>query len=303
MTLYGKIGRVLGLLMVLGVLTPPFAGGKETDNIAVLVSGKQKPFVEALEGLNQGLTESGPKDVEFGVFFLDKYSHTAWGALQDEIAENEYRLLIAIGPRAARFVDTHLKRYPASGIFTVVLNPEAVIDLSGWSCGVPLNLPVRVQVGEIAHAFEKKKRLGLLFDPRYNSRFFERATGFAKKMYDMNIVPLKVTSKGEIPDVLRENYKNIDALWLIPDRTVISETLVQYIIRESLTYRIPVIGYNRFFYESGAAFTFIFEYEELGRQTAYAAIDFLSEKKCATFAPVHHIWINEKILEKLSVPE
>lgn len=39
----------------------------------------------------------------------------------------------------------------------------------------------------------------------------------------------------------------MDALWLIPDRTVISESIVKYVIKEAFLRKVPVIGYNRFF--------------------------------------------------------
>jgi putative ABC transport system substrate-binding protein len=63
--------------------------------------------------------------------------------------------------------------------------------------------------------------------------FFMKAAAEASSL-DLKIVPLKVSSKKDIPVVLKQNWENIDALWLIPDQTVISESIVQYMIKDAL---------------------------------------------------------------------
>jgi putative ABC transport system substrate-binding protein len=121
----------------------------------------------------------------------------------------------------------------------------------------------------------------------------------------LKIVPLKVLSKKDIPDILKQHWEDIDALWLIPDQTVISESIVQYIIREALSENVPVIGYNRFFYESGAAMAFVFDYEEVGRQTGRLAVSMLSGRACEKETPVFRVWLNLRVIDKLgiNVPE
>ena len=39
---------------------------------------------------------------------------------------------------------------------------------------------------------------------------------------------------------------------MIPDQTVISEKIVQYVIKQALYHKKGVIGYNSFFIRSGA---------------------------------------------------
>jgi putative ABC transport system substrate-binding protein len=156
----------------------------------------------------------------------------------------------------------------------------------------------------IIRGLKSVKRLGLLYDPRYNSEFFTKVVAEAPSL-EVKIVPLKVSSKKDIPGVLKQQWDNIDALWLIPDQTVISESIVQYIIKEALFKKTPVIGYNRFFYESGAAFAFVFDYEELGKQTGRLAAGILTGKACEKEPPVFHGWLNLRVIDKLgiSIPE
>ncbi|MCX5839680.1 MAG: hypothetical protein NTW71_14390 [Deltaproteobacteria bacterium] len=186
----------------------------------------------------------------------------------------------------------------------MVLNPPPISGKTETACGVPLDVPAKRQLEMIDQGFRTVKRLGLLYDPRYNSEFFMKAAAEAA-YFDLKIVPLKVSSKKDIPAVLKQNWENIDALWLIPDQTVISESIVQYIIKDALFKKIPVIGYNRFFYESGAALAFVFDYEELGRQTGRLAANMLMGKACEKENPVFRVWLNLRVIDKLgmTVPE
>jgi putative ABC transport system substrate-binding protein len=171
-------------------------------------------------------------------------------------------------------------------------------------CGVPLDIPAQKQLEMIVRGLPSAKRIGLLYDPRYNADFFGKALAEAAAL-NLKVVPLKVSSKKEIPAVLNQNWGNIDALWFIPDQTVISESIVQYIIKEALFKRTPVIGYNRFFYESGAALAFVFDYAEIGRQTGHLAASVLAGKACEQEIPLFHVWQNLRVINKLgmSVPE
>ena len=186
----------------------------------------------------------------------------------------------------------------------MVLNPPKISGQTETACGVPLDVPAKRQLEMIDQGLRAVKRLGLLYDPRYNSEFFMKAAAEAPSL-DLKIVPLKVSSKKDIPVVLKQNWENIDALWLIPDQTVISESVVQYIIKDALFKKIPVIGYNRFFYESGATLAFVFDYEELGRQTGRLAANMLMGKACEKENPVFHVWLNLRVIDKLgmTVPE
>jgi putative ABC transport system substrate-binding protein len=83
----------------------------------------------------------------------------------------------------------------------------------------------------------------------------------------VSLIPVAVSSRKDIPAVLKGNFGEVDALWLVPDRTITTESLIRYIIREAIYNKVPVIGYNRFFYESGAVLSFIFDYREIGSQS------------------------------------
>jgi putative ABC transport system substrate-binding protein len=265
--------------------------------VAVVVSQDIRPYIEAVEGMSAVLAERANAKIE--VFSLEKIKGKSRDLLMESLTPEKFALTIAIGPEAVKSVSEAVPP-GADWLYSMILNPPGVSEKTETACGVPLDLPAGRQLEMIARGLPAVRCLGLLYDPRYNAGFFgEAAAGDFSP--GSNIVPLTVSSKTEIPAVLKQHWENIDALWLIPDQTVISESIVHYIIKEALFRGVPVIGYNRFFYESGAALAFVFDYEEIGRQTGRMAAAVLAGTACEKEFPVFRVWQNLRVINKLGL--
>jgi putative ABC transport system substrate-binding protein len=301
---YTFLGRLLFVVLCSVFLGAATLQGEEirASKVAILVSRDIRPYIEAVEGMSVVL--SGTASAKVQVFSLEKFDGKSQDVLMQSLTGEKFDLLVAVGPEAVRFARGKPLLEKTTYLYSMILNPSTVFGQAETACGVPLDIPVKRQLEMIAQGLTVVKRLGLLYDPRYNSEFFMKADTAAPSL-NLKIVPLKVASKKDIPVVLKQNWENIDALWLIPDQTVISESIVQYIVKDALFKKIPVIGYNHFFYESGAALAFVFDYEELGRQTGRLATNILMGKACEKETPVFHVWLNHRVIDKLGmrVPE
>lgn len=271
--------------------------------VAIVVSRDIRPYIEAVEGMNAVLAESAA-GAKVQVFSLEKFRGKGLEALAQSLAGEKFDLFVAVGPEAVKFAREKPGLEKAAWLYSMILNPPAPSGQAGTVCGVPLDIPVQRQLEMIGQGLGSVERLGLLYDPRYNAEVFRRAAAEASP-FGLKVVPLRVSSKRDIPAVLKQGWENIDALWLVPDQTVISESIVQYIIKEALFKKIPVIGYNRFFYESGAALAFVLDYEELGRQAGRLAAGMVKGRSCEREAPLFHTWLNLRVIDKLeiAVPE
>ncbi|MHB8910678.1 MAG: ABC transporter substrate-binding protein [Syntrophales bacterium] len=297
-------GRLLSAVFCLVFLEATALHGAEmrAPKVAILVSQNIRPYIEAVEGMSAILSEGTSAKLQ--VFSFDKFKGKSRDVLIQSLTGERFDLVIAVGPEAVRFASEEPALEKTPWLYSMVLNPPRVTGRTDTACGIPLDIPAQRQLEVITQGITAVKRIGLLYDPRYNSDFFSKAAAEAS-LHDMKIVPLKVSSKKDIPLVLKQYWDDIDALWLIPDQTVISESIVQYIIKEAVFKKIPVIGYNRFFYESGATLAFVFDYEELGRQTGRLAANVLKGRACEKETPVFHGWLNRRVIEKLgmTVPE
>jgi putative ABC transport system substrate-binding protein len=183
----------------------------------------------------------------------------------------------------------------------MVLSPEQVLERPLTAgAGVSLTIPIDIQIGSIRESIPSLDSLGLLFNPQINQDFFQRARA-ASQGVGIEIVPLQITSQKDVPEVLESSWGSIDGVWLIPDRTVISKSLVEFIIKEALYHRVPVIGYNRFFYQAGAALAFVFDYGDIGRQTGNIVISKLQGQDVRVQTAVFEVWKKEAVLERIGL--
>lgn len=292
----GLLRWILAFLLVLSVAGPVL--GRQPDearSVAVVVSLRIRPYVESVDGLARELKREG---VSFRTFYLDESGEAG---LRKRLAANDFSAFVAVGPEAGRFLGEFPSR-PGPVFFMMILNPAEVIGAAVDRCGVSLRIPVAAQIREIGRCLPEVKTVGVLFSSAHNASFVTEAIQSAGDTA-VTIAPLSVPTPRQIPSVLKAAWNTLDALWLIPDRTVISESLVHFILKEALLQGVPVIGYNRFFYESGALISFVIDYEAVGRKTAQLLLsgeDVLAS--CSAEPPPYHIWLNLRVRGRLRVP-
>ncbi|MDA8404592.1 MAG: ABC transporter substrate binding protein [Desulfobacteraceae bacterium] len=267
--------------------------------VVLVVSASIRPYIEALDGIRGELDRAIQANVE--VVMLDRYDEKSGLDMADRlIREKPTDLVAAIGPEAAALVWRSFPGDSPPRIYSLILNPEKVIGVRDRDAGISLNIPPKVQLQMIHQGLPSLRRIGIFYDPANNRDFYDKAAAAALEMA-VELVPMVVAERKDIPFLLQECVDSLDGVWLIPDRTVISESIAQYIIKQSVLRKMPVIGYNQFFYDSGAALAFVFDYAELGRQTAGLIIDALNKKKFGARTPVFKVWLNEAVLKKLEI--
>jgi putative tryptophan/tyrosine transport system substrate-binding protein len=289
---------------VTGHLLPPLpahaASLAPSSGVVIFVSKNIRPYVAAADGMHEFFADRHEALVR--KVFLDRLTEKAAADQAARIAEDErVHLVAAIGPEAAAFMwNAFSGDFPAR-IYAIILNPETVIGNAGAAHGISLNIPPAVQLEMIQAGLPSVRRLGIIYDPAINQEFFDPAAEAARRK-GIDLIPITVSSPAEIPDILGRTWEQIDGIWLIPDRTVISESIAQYIIKQAVLNKTPVIGYNQFFYDSGAALAFVFDYRDLGRQAAELAAGLVSgEMPDNRRVPVFQVWLNSGVLKTLGI--
>ncbi len=281
-----RVSSITGILCLVWIFLAGDCAAQAGKRVAVVVSQRILPYMLVLEGINKGLAG---KDLGLTPYYLgdtDSEENT-----RKNLHRGEYDLLVAIGPEAVALIQPLNMPW----MYSAVLTPP-----SDSFCGVSLQIPVHRQASEIGEHFISVKRVGLLFDPGHNEWFYDLASK-SSAMLGIKIIPLRVPTTDLLSSVLRKNWDRVDCLWMIPDPTIISESLVQYIIKQALFQKKGVFGYNPFFIQSGALFAFEFDYEKLGEQTAAQALQFLFQGTCSRQSPVFRSRVNKKIARKLEI--
>ncbi len=289
-------GLALALVLIVNPLSLP-AEKHESRQVTVLVSKHIKPYMDALQGLRDALAqmEISLEDI----YMLDQEDLKRLSA-QEFPAQNT-DLFVAIGPEALNYLDQMAQEFDLDSVYCMVLDPEQLTSAQDLlACGISLSLPAKRHLQDIKQALPQAEQVGLLFNPEENHSFYQQVKAM-DNFLGLQIVPLQVSSSQEIPEVLQANWESIDALWMIPDSTVISRSLVQYIIKEAVYAQKPVVGYNRFFYDSGAAVAYAFDYQQIGYQTGKLVDDKLRGLPCSSNAPAYELLINKKVMRSLGL--
>ena len=263
------------LLLLLWGLAGP-AAAAQTGRVAVYLGREIAPYVAMVEGFEAALS---PQPVER--VFLDPQGRPYSLTGSPNPVPQGYQAVVAVGPRALDYLQPRAGDIPV--LFGMVLNPEADAESSGKPlCGVSLNLPIAAQLQALAEHLPQVRRLGILYDPANNQDWFDHAQALAPA--DLSLVPLRVSSAAGRRQIV-STFAGLDAVMFIPDRTIISQAFIRYVIEQAFVRRLPVIGYNQYFVESGATLGFVIDYQQLGRQVAELVQTVLNGDSCPGVEP------------------
>lgn len=282
------------LVFVLLLLLPTVCIAAD-KSVAVLLSREIAPYVSMVKGLEAGL---GRKPVQR--FFLDKQGQPfTLGGPELSLKPELFSALVAVGPEALAHLLLNNNSVPL--FYGMVLNPQNLLTKSPTEpCGVALNIPITVQFSELRKQLPGIRRLGILFDPANNQLWFEEAATIAASMA-LELVPLQVLgNRGGLE--LVGDFNRPEALMFIPDKSIISRAVIQYVIKQAVRQRVPVVGYNQFFLDSGAALAFVIDYEQVGAQVAALVENALVDQGCLHIdAPAFELRRNPEVWQALGM--
>jgi putative tryptophan/tyrosine transport system substrate-binding protein len=89
-----------------------------------------------------------------------------------------------------------------------------------------------------------------------------------------------------VPRHLRMLLSNVEALWLIPDTTVLTNESVRFILESALAREVPVIGFSPEFTRLGALLSISVNFGDVGRETGLFAKRILDKERLMPLNPV-----------------
>ena len=188
-------------------------------------------------------------------------------------------VVVAVGLKAALVVRRGLPQVPS--IYCMVLNPEKYNLTKSNMAGIALEIPFKNQIQSLQRVLPKIKRIGVIYNPQKTKRIVKNAIRQANSL-GVELVPRSVSSEREVPATLRAIVPHIDALWLLPDSTVLTSESFNFLLKTTLEANVPVVGFSPELVSKGALLSVHFSYEDVGKQAARLTKNFLHGKK---FAP------------------
>lgn len=248
---------IVGLLWLLP-LRPARAEG-----IMVLKSHDLEPFNQALAGF----VAACPRRVtEYDLHGSKKEER---GFIQ-RVATASPRLIVAIGPLAAQVARERFRDIPS--IFIMVSNPPRHGLQGTHLAGVSLDIPIRTQLAMYKALVPTLRTLGVIYDPEKTGTMIVEARSIADAL-GFQLLAARVSSHKEVPAALRGLLGKIDALWMVPDDTVVTPESFRFLLLTAFENNLPFITVSDIFVEAGALASLSPDYTDVGRQGCQLATD------------------------------
>ena len=150
--------------------------------------------------------------------------------------------------------------------------------------------------------FTKAKRIGIIYDPRNTAEFVGNASKAASATR-LELVTKQVDDPSQIPAVVQEMQQKIDILWLIPDPTVVTNEIIDYLFRFSFQNNIPIFTFSKKYVEMGAVASLDIDPYDMGEQVASIVNKVLAGRPAGStvYARKSHLTINKKMATKLGI--
>jgi putative ABC transport system substrate-binding protein len=255
---------IVSLILLLTIISEALAA-----EVLVVQSYKVKPYENALRGF---------KSVARDITFSEQEPST-------DVVRNIRRirpdLILAIGTEALQKVK-RIRNIPI--LYMMVLSSDVPSSLGTNITGVSMKISPEKQLAALRSALPGASRVGVLYDPEKNGHFVRRAVAAAKG-YGLEITAKEIRSTREVPKALLTMRGNVDALWILPDITVVTPETTSFMLLFSIQNRIPILAFSSRFLEMGALLSVEIDPFDTGRQTGEMAVKILSGTDIAKIPP------------------
>lgn len=174
-------------------------------------------------------------------------------------------IILAIGVLATTVVKENIEDVPI--VFCMVINHERFQLSEPNITGISTEIAIEDQLKGFQSILEQFKNLGVIYDPSKTGNIIAAAENKIENA-DINLVKYEVSSSKEVSDAMENLIGKIDALWLLPDSTVVTKKSFDFIKSTALKNRIPLLCTSDVFVKAGALAAVSSDHKDVGRQAA-----------------------------------
>jgi putative ABC transport system substrate-binding protein len=262
--------------------------------VAVFLSGDMEAYQTALAGVRKSVP-----GVELTEFNMKDNLETGKNLIIT-IRDKRPKAILAMGARAAKLAREEIYDLPV--IYCMVFNPfELGLEVGNVS-GVAMIASPDSQFESFKAVLPSLKRLGVLYDPGKSSRWVEGAKRAAPR-YGIELVERRITSAEEVSRALKEIISTIDALWLLPDTTVVSKEVFSYLLNVTLDKQKPIFAFSEGLVKSGALLALSPDYRETGAKAGELINSILNgdSDHSSLVYPAGKLYVNSKTAEAVGI--
>ncbi|MFC1617144.1 ABC transporter substrate-binding protein [Candidatus Margulisiibacteriota bacterium] len=196
--------------------------------------------------------------------------------INEEINTEKPALIFCIGTKALLQV---LDKKDCPVVFASVLNWER-FKISNNVYGVANELLAAMQLFNFRLLFPNIKKIGIVYTKEINNEWVKKARTAAADM-QVKIIARALKNDDKLEDIIDELLNKTDALWLIPDPTVVNKKSINLYIGKANEKRKPIFAYSDLFVKLGAVLAITPDVPTIANQAASLTIGILNNEEFA----------------------
>jgi len=249
---------MISLIVILVFYSPVKAS---SNPIVILKSADSKPYDEAVNSIRNSLSD------ERVIVFTLNYSAKNIVETMDKVSLISPKTIIGVGNSAI----LALKSAPditVPAVFCLVTNLDGALSRpNSWV--VPLQTHPE-KFFEYLNPYFSGRRIGIPFNPNRSQVIINDLVAFYKDK-QIDLYPFPVKSPEEMSPMLKLAKVNYDALWIIPDNSIIDSLTLHYIYEYSQKENLPLLGFSGEMTQKGAMISLSGNYNDMGNLAALTA--------------------------------
>jgi putative ABC transport system substrate-binding protein len=219
-----------------------------------------------------------------------------------KIRKQKPDIVLAIGVLAATVLKEKIEDIPI--VFCMVINHARFQLTKPNITGISTEIAIEDQLKGFQSILGQFKNMGVIYDPSKTGNIIASAENRIEDA-DINLVKYEISSSKEVSEAMENLIGKIDALWLLPDSTVVTKKSFAFIKSTALDNRIPLLCTSAVFVKAGALAAVSSDHKDVGRQAAGLARKILELSTPGSLGIVYpdrfKLTVNTDTAEKLGV--
>jgi len=195
--------------------------------------------------------------------------------LLEKLSQDRPAMVLAVGPTAANAAKRALPQVPI--VFCMVPYYEKYALEGPNITGIAMTSDFSVELSLLEALGPQYRRIGILHDPRYSAERIDEARKQARDRA-MTIVPLEADTAEKAERVLVNAADKVDALVMVADKTVATESVVRELIAVSQKSKAPLVAISPTEVQEGALLSIAPTPTGIGQQAGRLANRLIHEK-------------------------
>lgn len=253
-------------------LAPRLIAAEKT--VVVFRSQQIAAYNEAIQGFEEGCKE---KNISIKAIY-DLQGDTDEGQrIVQKIKKDGTKpdAILGVGVLAATLAKEHFPDVPI--IFCMVINHDR-FNLEGANItGISTEASIEAQFAVLKEILGPNKNIGVIYDPSKTRKIVAQANIVAEQ-FGFYLVKSEVMYEKEVEPVLKNISSKIDALWVIPDSTVITKNTLQSIPKIVMSRRLPILSTSDAIVKAGALVSVSPNYKYTGTHAAQLVQRLLTDR-------------------------